>query len=47
MLWTVKSVRVVENEAYVFIGRFPSQNFVIALRETHEFEPVTDELVWV
>jgi hypothetical protein len=43
VLWTVESVRKVENGSYDLILRFPSQNSVIALRKTHEFEPVTDE----
>lgn len=43
VLWTVESVRKVENGSYDLILRFPSQNSVIALRETHELEPVTDE----
>jgi len=42
VLWTVESVRAVENDTYGLIGRFPSKNSVIALRETHEFKPVTD-----
>jgi hypothetical protein len=43
ILWTVESIREVENNTYGLIGRFPSQNSIIALRETHEFKPVTDE----
>lgn len=43
ILWTVESIRKVENGSYDLILRFPSQNSVIALRETHDFEPVTNE----
>jgi hypothetical protein len=42
VLWTVESIREVENGSDLIL-RFPSQNSVLALRETHEFMPVTDE----
>ncbi len=43
VLWTVESIRKVEIGSYELIGRFPSQNSVLALRETHQFMPVTDD----
>jgi len=43
VLWTIESIRAVESGDKDLIGRFPSQNSVIALRDTHEFMPLTDE----
>lgn len=43
VLWTIESIREVESGNRDLILRFPSQNSVLALRETHEFMPVTDE----
>ena len=43
VLWTIESIRKVESGNSDLIMRFPSQNSVLALRETHEFMPVTDE----
>ena len=43
VLWTIESIRKVESGNSDLIMRLPSQNSVLALRETHEFMPVTDE----
>jgi len=42
-MWTVESIREMENGSRDLILGFPSQNSVLALRETHEFMQVTDE----
>ena len=43
VLWTVESIRAVENNSEYLIGRFPSQNPVLALRDAPELHMVFDE----
>ncbi len=43
VLWTVESIRAVENNSESLIGRFPSQNPVLALRDAPELQMVFDD----
>lgn len=43
VLWTVESIRAVENKSEYLIGRFPSQNPALALRDTPELSLVFDD----
>jgi hypothetical protein len=44
VLWTIESIRAVETNSDYLIGRFPSQNPVLALRDAPELHMVfTDE----
>ena len=44
VLWTIESIRAVEINSEYLIGRFPSQNPVLALRDAPELQMVfTDE----
>jgi hypothetical protein len=42
VLWTIESIRAVEINSKYLIGRFPSQNPVLALRDATELELVND-----
>lgn len=42
VLWTIESIRAVETKSKYLIGRFPSQNPVLALRDSSELEMVFD-----
>ena len=42
VLWTIESVRAVEINSEYLIGRFPSQNPVLALRDAPQLELVFD-----
>jgi len=42
VLWTIESIRAVEIKSKYLIGRFPSQNPILALRASAELELVTD-----
>src|SRR5664279_5639914 len=44
VLWTVESIRAVEIKTEHLIGRFPSQNPILALRNSTELKLVTDKL---
>jgi Domain of unknown function (DUF4943) len=44
VLWTVESIRAVEIKTEHLIGRFPSQNPILALRNSTEIKLVTDKL---
>lgn len=43
VLWTIESVRAVESGNEHLIGRFPSQNPVLALRDAPELQMVFDD----
>jgi hypothetical protein len=43
VLWTVESIRAVEIKTEHLIGRFPSQNPILALRNSTELKLVTDK----
>jgi len=43
VLWTIESVRAVETESRYLIGRFPSQNPILALRTSDELKLVHDD----
>jgi hypothetical protein len=43
VLWTVESIRAVEIKTPKLIGRFPSQNPILALRNSTELKLVTDK----
>ena len=43
VLWTVESIRAVEINSEDLIGRFPSQNPVLALRDSPELQMVFDD----
>lgn len=43
VLWTIESIRAVENDNEYLIGRFPSQNPVLALRDAPELHMVFDD----
>jgi len=43
VLWTVESIRAVEIKSEYLIGRFPSQNPILALRASTELKLVYDE----
>jgi len=43
VLWTIESIRAVEINSEYLIGRFPSQNPILALRESEELELIYDE----
>lgn len=43
VLWTIESIRAVETESEFLIGRFPSQNPILALRSSTELKLVYDE----
>jgi hypothetical protein len=43
VLWTVESIRAVEIKSEYLIGRFPSQNPILALRSSTELKLVYDE----
>jgi len=42
VLWTIESIRAVANNSGLLIGRFPSQNPVLALRDSVEMKLVYD-----
>jgi hypothetical protein len=42
VLWTIESIRAVEIESIYLIGRFPSQNPILALRASQELNLVYD-----
>ena len=42
VLWTIESIRAVEINSKYLIGRFPSQNPILALRASQELELVYD-----
>jgi hypothetical protein len=42
VLWTIESIRAVEIDSEYLIGRFPSQNPVLALRDAPELHMVFD-----
>jgi hypothetical protein len=44
VLWTVESIRAVEIKTEHLIGRFPSQNPILALRNSTEIKLVNDKL---
>jgi len=44
VLWTIESIRAVEIKTEHLIGRFPSQNPILALRNSTELKLVTDKL---
>ena len=44
VLWTIESIRSVEIKTEHLIGRFPSQNPILALRNSTELKLVTDKL---
>jgi hypothetical protein len=43
VLWTIESIRAVEINSEYLIGRFPSQNPVLALRDAPELHMVFDD----
>jgi hypothetical protein len=43
VLWTIESIRAVEIKSEYLIGRFPSQNPILALRSSTELKLVSDE----
>ncbi len=43
VLWTIESIRAVEIQSKYLIGRFPSQNPVLALRASTELKLVYDD----
>jgi hypothetical protein len=43
VLWTIESIRAVEIKSEYLIGRFPSQNPILALRSSTELKLVTDD----
>jgi len=43
VLWTIESIRAVEIKSEYLIGRFPSQNPILALRASTELELVYDD----
>jgi hypothetical protein len=43
VLWTIESIRAVEIDSEYLIGRFPSQNPVLALRDAPELHMVFDD----
>jgi hypothetical protein len=43
VLWTIESIRAVEIKSQYLIGRFPSQNPVLALRDASELKLVNDD----
>jgi hypothetical protein len=43
VLWTIESIRVVEIKSKYLIGRFPSQNPILALRDSTELKLVYDD----
>jgi len=43
VLWTIESIRAVETNSEYLIGRFPSQNPVLALRDAPELQMVFDD----
>jgi hypothetical protein len=43
VLWTIESIRAVETKSEYLIGRFPSQNPILALRSATEFTYVFDD----
>jgi len=43
VLWTIESIRAVEINSKYLIGRFPSQNPILALRSSPELELVYDQ----
>jgi len=43
ILWTIESIRAVEIKSESLIGRFPSQNPILALRSSTELELVFDD----
>jgi hypothetical protein len=44
VLWTIESIRAVEIKSEYLIGRFPSQNPILALRNSTELKLVNDKL---
>jgi len=43
VLWTIESIRAVETSSEYLIGRFPSQNPVLAIRDEAELHMVFDD----
>jgi hypothetical protein len=43
VLWTIESIRAVEIKSEYLIGRFPSQNPILALRASTELNLVYDD----
>jgi hypothetical protein len=43
VLWTIESIRAVETDSENLIGRFPSQNPILALRNSSRLELVYDD----
>jgi hypothetical protein len=43
VLWTIESIRAVEINSENLIGRFPSQNPILAMRDASELQLVFDE----
>jgi hypothetical protein len=43
VLWTIESIRAVEIKSKYLIGRFPSQNPILALRTSNELKLVSDD----
>lgn len=43
VLWTIESIRAVEIKSKYLIGRFPSQNPILALRDSTEIKLVNDD----
>ena len=43
VLWTIESIRAVEIDSEYLIGRFPSQNPVLAIRDAPELDLVFDD----
>jgi hypothetical protein len=43
VLWTIESIRAVENNSESSIGRYPSQNPILAIRDTPELQMVFDD----
>jgi len=43
VLWTIESIRAIEIESEYLIGRFPSQNPILALRDAPELDLVNDD----
>jgi hypothetical protein len=43
VLWTIESIRAVEIKSEYLIGRFPSQNPILALRSSTELKLISDD----
>lgn len=43
ILWTIESIRVVAINKDILVGRFPSQNPILALKNTQELNVISDK----